>query len=93
MRATIQWDRNNKYINLINNSRFTVSVRVCVCACVCGGCVHICVPKEMISVNVPGLNFRPVYTWRQRHRIFMSSEEMFMSSEMACMVTNVTLHT
>ena len=26
---TIQWDRNNKYINPTNNSRFTVSVRVC----------------------------------------------------------------
>ena len=34
MRATIQWDRNNKYINAVNNSRFTVSVCVCgLCAC------------------------------------------------------------
>ena len=41
---TIQWDRNNKYINPVNNSRFTVSVRVCAgCMRVCAGCVHVCV--------------------------------------------------
>ena len=34
-----------------------------------------------------------VRTWRQRHRIFLSSEQIFMSSEMGCMVTNVTVNT
>ena len=31
---TIQWDKNNKYINAVNNTRFTVSVRVCRGACI-----------------------------------------------------------
>ena len=51
---TIQWDRNNKYINPVNNSRFTVSV------CVCGGCVRVCVCTRVT---------RSLYTvWRRETR-------------------------
>ena len=45
-----------------------------------------CPPKcltEQVTVRI----------WRQRHRIFMSSQEFFMSTEMGRMVPNATVHT